>query len=146
MIANPIKRTVGSHAAAIALALAAPASYAAQPPQQAPAQPVELHGEVKVETTVVENGVARQVLADPSVVVPGDRLIFTTTYRNTGAAPAEVSVDGGRTWGVLASLKVSDGKGGQRAAAPGDATHVRWTLPVVPPRATGTISFHAAVR
>ncbi len=157
MKANWIKQIAGI----VALAFAAPAMAAEQP--------VELHGDVKLEKTVTENGVSKQVLAAPEVVVPGDRLLFSTTYRNTGAAPVknfvvtnplpsgvalsdlggapvQVSVDGGKAWGGLAALKVADGKGGLRAAVPGDVTHVRWTVPVVQPSATGTLSFHAVVR
>jgi uncharacterized repeat protein (TIGR01451 family) len=132
-------------------------------------QPVELHGDVKLEKTVIENGATKQLLVEPAVVVPGDRLLFSTTYRNTGAEPvknfvvtnplpagvalsdlgaepAQVSVDGGKAWGALAALKVADGKGGQRAAVTGDVTHVRWTLALVQPRAAGALSFQAIVR
>lgn len=154
---NWIKQIAGI----LAFTLAVPAAHAAEP--------VELHGDVKLEKTVTENGVSRQVLAEPAVVVPGDRLLFSTRYRNTGAAavknfvvtnplpagivlsdlgadPVQVSVDGGKGWGALAALKVPDSKGGQRAAVPGDVTHVRWTLPIVQPSAGGTLSFRAVVR
>lgn len=154
---NWIKRIAGI----LAVALSVPAAHAAEP--------VELHGDVKLEKTVTENGVSKQVLAEPAVVVPGDRLLFSTSYRNTGTAavknfvvtnplpasvalselggdPVQVSVDGGKGWGALAALKVPDGKGGLRAAVPGDVTHVRWTLPIVRPSAGGTLSFHAIVR
>ncbi len=84
-------------------------------------------------------------------VVPGDRVTFVVTYRNTGAAalsdvaivnpvpravafraaangsPApDVSVDG-RTFAPLGALRVT-GPGGARAATPDDVTHVRWRL------------------
>lgn len=158
MKANWIKQIAGI----LAFALVAPTIEAAE-------QPVELHGDVKLEKTIIENGVSKRVLAEPATVVPGDRLLFSTTYRNTGAAPVknfvvtnplptgvalsdlgsapvQVSIDGGKAWGSLAALIVADGKGGQRRAVPGDVTHVRWTLPLVQPRAVGTLSFHAVVR
>ena len=151
--------------AALALAFA-PATLSAA----APASPVTLRGEVKLEKTVIDNGVARTTLVAPDVVVPGDKLLFSTAYNNAGVAPAvnfvvtnalpsgvalapdaaaanhEVSVDGGKSWGKLAALKVADGQGGMRAALSSDATHVRWTLPVIAPGASGTLKYHAIVR
>ena len=50
---------------------------------------VVLHGDVKLETTKLENGVEKTVLADPKVVVPGNRLVFSTSYRNQGASPVQ---------------------------------------------------------
>lgn len=130
---------------------------------------VSLNGDVKLEKTVTENGAAKVVLSDPKVVVPGDKLLFSTAYRNDSAQPVtnfvvtnplpaavtlapesaatlEVSVDGGKSWGQLALLKVSDGKGGQRAALATDTTHVRWTIPTIAPGGTGAVEYHAIVR
>lgn len=103
------------------------------------------------------------------MVVPGDRLVFSTRYRNNtgqkvenivvtnpirpgialaddGATGLDVSVDGGASWGKLGLLKVADGQGGQRPAQPGEVTHVRWVLAAVAPGASGTLSFNAIVR
>jgi uncharacterized repeat protein (TIGR01451 family) len=130
---------------------------------------VSLQGEVKLQKTVVANGVSTRVLVTPKKVVPGDQLVFSTAYHNDGAsavdhfvvtnplptavtyAPegsdaSEVSVDGGKSWGSLAKLTVADGKGGQRAAQSADVTHVRWTVAVIAPGATGAVSYHAVVR
>lgn len=162
MKAHWIMQIVGPIVGMVAIALTAA-------PAQAEPQPVELHGDVKLEKTVTENGASKLQLVEPAVVVPGDRLLFSTSYRNTsaapvknfvvtnplpagvalsdlGSAPVQVSVDGGKAWGALAALKVPDGKGALRAAVPGDVSHVRWTLPVVQPSAGGTLSFHAVVR
>jgi uncharacterized repeat protein (TIGR01451 family) len=153
--------STGGAFAAGAMLLAAPALAAA------PA--VTLQGDVKLEKTVVENGASKQVLIAPKKVVPGDHLVFSTAYRNNGAAPvehfvvtnplpkgvayaideaqgSEVSVDGGKTWGQLALLKVADGKGGLRAAQASDVSHVRWTVAVIAPGASGAVSYHAVVR
>ncbi len=145
------------------VAMAAPA------PAPVPASPVQLVGEVKLDKIVVENGQEKHVFSEPKVVVPGDHLVFSTAYRNTGSAPVNnfivtnplpagvaltpdvdgalnVSVDGGKVWGQLATLSVSDGKGGKRAAQAGDVTHIRWTLPLLQPGASGTLTYHAIVR
>ncbi len=134
------------------------------------AQPIVLTSDpVKVDKIVVENGKEKHVLAEADVVVPGDHLVFSTQYRNAGAQPVtnfvitnpipaavtvapesaatlNVSVDGGKTWGRLATLTVSDGKGGKRAAQAGDVTHLRWTLPLVAPGASGKVGYNAIVR
>ena len=130
---------------------------------------VVLKGDVKVETTVVEKGVEKMVLATPKVVVPGNRLLFSTSYRNESAAPVQnfvvtnpvpegiavatpdaasltVSVDGGKTWGKLAALSVKDAKGVARSAQAGDVTHVRWTLATIAPGAGGAVAYHAVVK
>lgn len=158
---NP--KWISSLLGAALIACVAPAAQAQT------AQPVELKGDVKVDKVVVENGKEKHVLSDPTVVVPGDKLIFSTNYRNAGAEPVKlfvvtnpipeavmlapegaadltVSVDGGKTWGKLASLSVSNGQGGMRPAEARDATHVRWTLPVVAPGAVGKVTYHAIVR
>lgn len=155
-------KTIRLAMAATGLALVAAPAWAA------PAQ-VTLQGDVKLEKTVVENGASTHVLVTPQKVVPGDHLVFSTAYHNNGSSAvdhfvvtnplpkgvsyasegsesSEVSVDGGKTWGQLAALTVSDGKGAQRAAQAADVTHVRWTVAVIAPGATGAVSYHAVVR
>ena len=130
---------------------------------------VVLKGDVKIETTVVEKGVEKTVLATPKVVVPGNKLLFSTSYRNEGAAPVQnfvvtnpvpegiavsasdaasltVSVDGGKTWGKLTALAVKDAKGVTRPAQAADVTHVRWTLATIAPGAAGAVAYHAIVK
>ena len=129
---------------------------------------VDLSSEVKVERTVIENGVSLIRLAEPEDVVPGDRLVFSTSYRNdsgevvrnfvvTNPIPAavvllqddssfEVSVDGGRTYAPLTSLSVSGAEADPRAAEPTDVTHLRWTLASIAPGESGTLTYHAIVR
>ncbi|WP_309622852.1 hypothetical protein [Novosphingobium sp.] len=141
----------------------APAVAAAQ------TNPVELIGDVKVDKVVVENGKEKHVLVEPGVVVPGDALLFTTTYRNAGATPIKdfvvtnplpdavqlapqgadqlvVSVDGGKTFGKLTTRRVTGSDGAPRAAVEADVTHIRWVLPVLAPGASGALSYHAIVR
>ena len=150
--------------AASGLALIAAPAFAAPSAGQ-----VSLQGDVKLDKTVVTNGTPTHVLVTPQKVVPGDHLVFSTAYHNNGASAvdhfvvtnplpkgvayaaegseaSEVSVDGGKSWGQLATQTVADGKGGKRAAQAGDVTHVRWTVAVIAPGATGAVSYHAVVR
>jgi len=93
---------------------------------------------------------------EPSKVVPGDRLLYTTLVRNQGAEPSDniavtrpipphtryiagsaagaqfqisMSADGGQTWAPEGQLKVRNAQGQWRAATPADYTHVRWQYP-----------------
>jgi uncharacterized repeat protein (TIGR01451 family) len=139
---------------------------------------VVLTSEAMVERNETDaTGKEKQVLKKPSdvIVVPGDRIIFTLRYVNNGAEPAsgfratnampapvqfvsvaedwaEVSVDGGKSWGKLAELKVTaknaDGTGDVvRAATAEDVTHVRWvfTTPIAP-GATGSVSYRGLIK
>jgi uncharacterized repeat protein (TIGR01451 family) len=109
-----------------------------------------------------------------TTVVPGTEVIYVITYRNKGAQPAEkvvinnpvpadlayrgnsasgqgtqfrVSVDGGKNYGVLPSLRVAGADGKARPAQPADVTHLRWTLArAVPPGAEGRVSYRAVVK
>jgi uncharacterized repeat protein (TIGR01451 family) len=109
------------------------------------------------------------VREEPGVVVPGDRLAFVLSYRNRGAEPAtgftltnpipasvafsgtddssaSVSVDGGKSWGTLASLKVVAADGTSRPAVAADVTHIRWSFakPIAAGSA-GELSFRGVV-
>ena len=137
----------------------------------APAQAqndVALSSDVKVERTTVENGQSRTTLAPPESVVPGDRLLFTTSYANGGSSPAEnfvvtnplpsavalaetdesfeVSVDGGKTFAALDTLSITDPEIGNRPAELGDVTHIRWVLARVAEGESGTLSYYGIVR
>ena len=146
------------------LALIAPAAATA-------AQDVSLSSEVSVEKTIKDaNGDTKIVRQKPEVVTPGDRLLFVLSYKNQGAQPAtgfavtnpvpaevayaaaegsgaQVSVDGGKSWGQLPALAVSAPDGTRRAAAPADVTHIRWNL--AQPIAAGSggqLSFRGIVK
>ena len=128
---------------------------------------VGLKGEVKVVRQITENGKTVEKLEDPSQVLPGDRLVFTTRFTNGSAKPVEdfvvtnplpapvklaqagsfeVSVDGGKSFGALAALKAAGADGKPRAAELGDATHVRWKLASIAPGASGEVKYFAEVR
>lgn len=110
------------------------------------------------------------VLEPPRVVTPGDRLVFELSYKNGGAEPAAdfvvtnpipdavayagadgdgalVSIDGGKSWGALAALKVRNADATFRPALPSDVTHVRWSFnkPINAGEA-GKLSFRGVVK
>jgi uncharacterized repeat protein (TIGR01451 family) len=139
---------------------------------------VTLSSEAVIERIEVgADGKERTVTKQPKdvIVVPGDRVVFTLKYSNNGAEPAkgfratnpmpgpvqfvsvlenwaEVSVDGGASWGKLEQLKVSkdkpDGTGKElRPASPEDVTHVRWVFAdAIAPGAKGSVSFRGLIK
>jgi len=132
---------------------------------------VSLVSKVFVEhVETASDGSTTTTRAEPDVVIPGDRLVFQLSFRNEGAAPAtdlvltnpvpdsvsfagtddqsaEVSVDGGKTWGALSSLTVVLADGIARPAQAADVTHVRWTLgDPVPSGGAGELSFRGVVK
>jgi uncharacterized repeat protein (TIGR01451 family) len=105
-----------------------------------------------VETNADGETTTRLVPAE--TVIPGERVIYTTTFRNVGTDPAdnvvitnplseslayvdgsafgpgmtlEFSVDGGASFGTADALFVEDADG-ERPARGEDYTHLRWTL------------------
>ena len=162
---KPINKLILALAAATALAAPAMPLLA----QGAPS-PVELSGDVKaVKTVTGPDGKERTELVDPSTIVPGDRLVFGTDYANKGAEPVTnfivtnplpaavrlapdadkaltVSVDGGKTWGVLGAFTVSNPDGTTRPAAQADVTHVRWVLASIAPGVSGRLTYPAIIR
>lgn len=132
--------------------------------------PVVLSGDVKAVKTITDaDGKVRDELVDPATIVPGDRLVFGTEYANQGneevtsfvvtnplpsavrlapdADPAlDVSVDGGKAWGKLASLTIANADGTTRPATHADVTHVRWVLPSIAPGQSGRLTYPAIIR
>lgn len=155
--------------ALITVAFAASAVFAS-PALAQEASPVTLSGDVKaVVTTVDETGAQTTELVEPGTIVPGDRLVFGTDYSNSGDEPVKnfvvtnplpgqvrlasnadadlnVSVDGGKTWGPLASLTVTLEDGSSRSAQHADVTHVRWTLAEIAPGESGRLEYPAIIR
>lgn len=131
--------------------------------------PLTLQSEIRLEKIVVENGVKKVVLVPAKRTVPGNHLLIVNAYHNNSAAridnfvitnplpkgvafaadatdTGQVSVDGGKTWGALATLTVSLANGLKRAAQASDVTHIRWTVPAIAPGAEGSVGYHAVVR
>lgn len=161
-----------------ALACAAFASFPAALQAQAAGQTVVLTGDAMIERSETgPDGKEKIVHKSPKevIVVPGDRVIFSLNYVNKGATPAtgfratnpmpgpvqfvsatedwaEVSVDGGKSWGKLADLKVTvPGTDGAapvvRSASSEDVTHVRWVFAnAIPPGGKGTLSYRGMIK
>lgn len=153
-----------------ALAAAAMALPGAAFATQAAASAIALTGDVKaVKVITAADGTETTELVEPNTIIPGDRLIFGTDYVHGGSeavtnftvtnplpgavrlAPdadpgLEVSVDGGKTWGVLAALTVSNSDGAARPATHTDVTHVRWVLASIDPGAKGRLTYPAIIR
>ncbi len=131
---------------------------------------VALASDVFVEKAVKDPaGRTKLVLEEPKVVVPGDKLVFVLKYQNKGQAPAtnfvvtnplpsavafhgatdnaaQVSVDGGRSWGALSTLKVKE-PSGIRTANASDVTHIRWAFAnPIPAGSAGKLMFRGIVR
>lgn len=63
-------------------------------------------------------------------------------YQGSANGDEEVSIDGGRTWGKLGTMRT-----GARIATPEDVTHVRWRVdPRTASRGQGRIAYSAIVR
>lgn len=156
--------------AKLAVSLAALALVPVPAMAQQTATPVTLSGDVKAVKLVTDaDGTERVELVDPAIIVPGDRLVFSTDYANSGTEtvrnfnvtnplPAAVrlapdadpelivSVDGGQSWGKLAELQVTATDGTTRAATHEDVTHIRWLLASVAPGEKGRLTYPAIIR
>src|SRR3546814_20505664 len=68
-------------------------------------------------------------------------------YAGTDTPGEVVSVDGGRSFGPIAEMKVADADGVERTATPADVTHVRWVINrAMPTGAGGQRRFRAVMR
>jgi uncharacterized repeat protein (TIGR01451 family) len=145
------------------LALVAPAEALA-------ADPVSLTTKVMVEHVKRDTaGHPQKVLEEARKVVPGEALVFEFSYRNGGAKPATgfvitdplpanvafagnetpgavYSVDGGKSWGALATLRVPTAHGGARAATSADVNGIRWVFPAIPAGGAGKVTFRGLVK
>jgi len=136
---------------------------------------VELRTLAEIEVEVVtEDGEKEIQRVEAAKVIPGDEVIYTIRYANTGTEPAEnivitdpipehmlyqdgsasgegalvtFSVDDGETFDVADNLTVPADDGGERPAAPSDYTHVKWTLEGdLKPDAAGFVTFRAELQ
>lgn len=116
----------------------------------------------------------KRIPVSTATVLPGDELIYTIYYENTGKEPAtdavianffpenmlytngsaegkgtkiEFSVDKGKAFGAPDKLKIKGADGKERNAGPSDYTDIRWTLtkPLAPGE-KGRVSYRAKVK
>lgn len=145
---------------------------------QSAAKGVTLSSEAMIERITTDaSGKETIGLKEPKdvVVTPGDKVVFTLKYKNEGSDPAvgfratnpmpaaiqfievqeewaEVSVDGGKNWGKLTALSVtnksSDGSADvTRPASAQDVTHVRWVFAQpIAVGAQGSVSYRGVVK
>ena len=116
------------------------------------ATPLQLSSDVFVERQAKQaDGSSIVVLEKPAMVTPGDKLVFVVRYKNVGGTTASnfvvtnplpaavtfngtsdglevVSIDGGKTWGMLDALRIAVADGTSRPAARADVTHIKWNL------------------
>lgn len=155
------------------LGLAAMAVVGAASAAQAADSPLVVVNKLLLDKVTTVNGTTTHTIVDPSVthdkVVPGSHMVVVAEYTNTSKSPIEhidyknplpaalmlsddgfgdfdVSVDGGKTFGKLATLVVTDATGAKRPAQASDVTAVRWLIPQIAPGASGKLEYHAVVR
>jgi uncharacterized repeat protein (TIGR01451 family) len=115
---------------------------------------IEITSDVNELIQVVDaKGKKQQKLIAATEVTPGDRILYTTRFKNNGAEASDnivitnlipvhtryldgsakgehciitFSIDGGRAWGDAKTLKVRQKDGQFRAATAADYTHIRW--------------------
>ena len=133
-------------------------------------------GAVKITNAVFQevqvkgpDGKITTKLVPATKAAPGDEVVYEIGYRNDGANtatelainnplprevtfvsaskdPTVVSVDGGKTFGLLAQLTVPGPNGRPRQARASDITNLRWVLPTLPGGASGKLTFRATVK
>ena len=108
----------------------------------------------KEEVVTNDEGETETRLVPATLVLPGDDVVYTITFRNVSEEAAEnvvitnpipedltyidgsafgpgtvieFSADGGQSWSLPESLEVPD-NGGTRAATAEDFTHLRWVM------------------
>jgi uncharacterized repeat protein (TIGR01451 family) len=109
---------------------------------------------------------------EPSIVVPGDVVVYNTEYNNRGEQTLQevaivnpvaehttyvsdsatglntsitYSVNNGEDFGQPQTLMITDSNGKRRLANNQDYTHIRWVVDSVAPGVNGSVSFKVKV-
>jgi len=135
---------------------------------------VEVNSVAEKEVETVQNGKKTIQRAPVLKAVPGDEIIYTTTFKNVAAKPAgnivitnpvpndsvykgdsasgnntviTFSVDGGKQYAAANKLTIKTPEGKTRPALPTDYTHIRWTyLGELGVGKSGAVSFRAVIK
>jgi uncharacterized repeat protein (TIGR01451 family) len=154
-------------AALLLVAVCASGSLAAQNDS------LKLTTKAEKEVTVTRDGRKETRLTPAQKALPGDVVVFTNHYKNTGSKPADdaaitnpvpehmvyidgsafgegtaitFSIDKGKTFDAPAKLTKTD-KGKKRAARANEYTHIRWTFTTpLPPGKEGDVGFKAQLK
>lgn len=121
---------------------------------QAAEPTIKVRSIAEIEVEAVNNGIKEITRSSPIKAIPGTEVIYTNTFENVGSETASnivinnpipvdteykagsafgkdceivFSVDGGRTFGEAATLKVKGADGNEYSALPRQYTHIRWT-------------------
>ncbi len=121
----------------------------------AQSQPITVNTVAEKEERFTDaQGVERSRLVPVATVIPGDQVVYTITFANTGSQAADgikivdpipeqmryvadsafgpgttitFSADGGQTFGSTTAVKVTD-NGSTRVASPDEYTHIQWVF------------------
>ena len=146
-------------------------------PLAAWAQPkVEIGVKAEKEVTVSAKGKQVKKRIAAKGIQPGEELIYTLSYHNSGTETAKdvvisdpiptgtaylpgsasdigevtFSIDKGKTSNkptlLTYELRGSDGKTQKRVATPDDYTDIRWTIPSIPAGGKGSVTFRVKVK
>ncbi len=124
--------------------------------------------------TVNSQGKKELKRAEPALVTPGEEIIYTLSYSNTGKETANnlfitnpvpqhmaykansaagentaimYSLDGGKTFDKPENLKVRTSDGKERVAMAANYSHIRWVIQKpLAPGAKGDVSFRAQLQ
>jgi len=135
---------------------------------------IEVKSTAEREVAVVNNGKKELKRAPVDKAVPGDVIIYTTTFKNLSGKPAgnivinnplpndsvyqsgsasgantviTFSVDGGKTFAAPGQLSVKTADGKTRPALATDYTHIRWAYQgELGVNKAGAVSFRAAIK
>ncbi|VAW47229.1 hypothetical protein MNBD_GAMMA04-1184 [hydrothermal vent metagenome] len=136
--------------------------------------PISISMTVKEEVKELNNQGKESIqYIEPTHIVPGDTVMYTTEYSNhhqktinhvvitnpipkhliyiQGSAeqrgvPLTFSINHGETFAAADKLVVTDQKGRVRPATVADYTHLRWKVASVLPKEKGTLFFRAKVK
>ena len=146
-------------------------------PMAASAQPkVAITIKAEKEVTVSANGKQIKKRITAKGAQPGEEIIYTLSYSNSGTEPAKdviisdpiptgtafipgsaseagevsFSIDKGKTYKkptlLTYEMKASDGKIQKRVATPEDYTDIRWILPSIAAGEKGSVKFKVKVK